>query len=95
MENQTAQNANPAPPVSPVVQTPEQTPPVLNPKKKLPIFVIGIILFVLITGSAVGFYFFKQVRNTKNNITPKNTINNPNTGDLYQDIKVKLIEKFK
>ena len=73
MEDQNQDNQTPTPPVSPVAQTqpqtpPVQTPPVPNPinppvggpKSKLPILIIGIILFLLIAGSAAGFYVFKQ-----------------------------------
>lgn len=52
-------NLNPSQPVPPV----EQTPPISNSEKrksKLPILIIGIILFLLIVGSAAGFYVFKQ-----------------------------------
>ncbi|PIR78902.1 MAG: hypothetical protein COU26_04065 [Candidatus Levybacteria bacterium CG10_big_fil_rev_8_21_14_0_10_36_30] len=70
MENNipTEQNQNPTSPVPPVVQT----PPVSNPEKslgslepkakaaKLPILIIGIILFLLVAGSAAGFYIFNQ-----------------------------------
>ncbi len=56
-QNQTYQNLNSTPPVSPVVQT----PPDSNQKPKLSIAtIIGIILFFLVLGSVTGFYYFKQ-----------------------------------
>jgi len=72
------QNSNPlsaealakeeSPPVSPVIQA----PPVLNTEKhksKLPILIIGIIIFLLLVGSAAGFYIFKQ-QNLKTAVKP-------------------------
>ena len=61
------QKLNPTPLLSSFDQTPTQTPPVPNTihppaggsKSKFPILIIGIILFLLIAGSAAGFYAFK------------------------------------
>lgn len=67
------QSSNAAPPVSPVAQTPPiQTTPVLKPKSKLPILIIGIILFLLAAGIAAGFYVFKQ-QSSKTTVKPITT----------------------
>lgn len=77
------QNVNPAQSVSSVVQTPPiQTPPVSNPSNpqwqglSLPKIVIVAILFLLIAGSAAGFYVFKpQLLKIVSKPTPISTVN--------------------
>jgi len=58
-----SQNTNQVPPISPVIQTPT-TEPVSNnakPKPKFPLaLIMGIIIFLLVVGSAAGFYVYKQ-----------------------------------
>ena len=58
-QNPTSQVTDPAPPVAPV-QAPENLP-AQKPKSKLLIaLIVGIFLFLLIAGSAAGFYVYKQ-----------------------------------
>lgn len=99
------ENQNPTPPVSatpnatpqPVVPEPQnpQMPTSIGKKRLSLKLIIGIIVFLLLSGGAAGLYIFQQTSKTETKSPNlKKTLDNPNTGDLYQDIKVKLIEKF-
>ena len=75
MEDQN--NQNPTSPVFQDTQTPSPTPPASSAvaettKSKFPILIIGIILFLLIAGSAAGFYVLKQ-QNSKTAVKPTPT----------------------
>ncbi len=108
-QTQTVENALPQPPVSPIEQTaaisqPKADGPLAqNPKPKfLTLLTGGIIILLLAVFAALGFYLFKK---SSNNTTPISTPVvqetvvkknlNPNTGNLYEDIKVRLKEELK
>jgi hypothetical protein len=83
MENQTDQNLNPTQSISPDVQTSPISnpvnPPTSAPKSKFPLaLIVGIILFLLVAGSAAGFFVFKpQIEKLVAKPTPSPVVQQP------------------
>lgn len=103
MEDQNpVQNSNPVPqPIVPPTPEPDiqvTFAPSFEPKKLLKWIVVAIIVVVLIIASGAGAYFLNKNSAPKTQTpTPSKTTNslNPNTGNLYNDIKVRLNEVLK